>query len=183
MPGRQALGHLPGSGGRDDLLALLATAPHWSVVAGACLGLGEQREARVVEALVPRLRHPDAATRSAAHDALIRATEVDHGVDPRDGSDWWRAEKETFVFPDRVGDALPTPSTSSDGGATSDEWAAGNRPTFARFFGVPLRGRRICFVIDFSQSMWGARRNRAHPGGRRHPERRARAHPHDLAGR
>jgi len=156
----EALGHLPDDAGRDDLLALLQSAPHWAVAAGACLGLARHRDKDVVDRLIVHLRHPDAAVRAAAHDALIRVCGVEHGVDPVEWERWWEDVRADFQFRDREDDPLPKPP-KKQGGVTTDTWAPGDRPTFARFFGIPLRGKRICFVVDFSQSMWGPRRNKA----------------------
>ncbi len=159
----EAVGALPDGVGRDDLLALLDAAPHWAVAAGACRGLVTHRDRRVPAALVKRLRHPDPAVRAAARDTLAELCGVDHGIDPAVWESWWALAGKDFEFPDRRDDALPQPAgdRNADGRVTSDDWTPGNRPTFARFFGIELRGRRVCFVIDFSQSMWGPRRNRA----------------------
>ncbi len=161
----EALGALPEGAGRADLLALLDAAPPWAVAAGACLGLAGQRDVRVADALVRRLRHPDAAVRAAARDALVQLTGLDHGSEPRTWEDWWQAEREGFHFPEaheRLGGSAPLPAAEvAPATETSDERTHGDRPTFARFFDIPLTGRRVCFVIDFSQSMWGPRRDRA----------------------
>ncbi len=156
----EALGYLPDDAGRGDLLALLVGAPHWAVAAGACLGLARHRSKDVVDKLVTHLRHPDAAVRAAAHDALIRVCGVEKGVDPVQWERWWEASRADFQFRDREDDPLPS-GPKKQGGITTDKWAPGDRPTFARFFGIPVRGKRVCFVIDFSQSMWGPRRNKA----------------------
>ena len=63
-------------------------------------------------------------------------------------------------------DRLSLPRQGADGpamrrGATADRPMGDGDATFARFFGVELRRRRVAFLIDFSQSMWGARRARA----------------------
>ncbi len=156
----EALGQLAGEAGSADLRALLRSAPHWAVLAGACLGLARTRQPEAVDDLVIRLRHPDAAVRSAARDALILLCGVDHGIDPRAWEEWWEAKREGFAFPELPGSPAGSPLGRADG-TTSDDWTAGDRPTFSRFFGIPLRGRRVCLVVDYSQSMWGPRRDKA----------------------
>lgn len=152
----EALGFLPKAAGFDDLAALLDSAPHWAVAAGACLGMGRIVDVRVVPCLVPRLRHPDPAVRSAARESLVRLTGEDFGTDPVKWETWWAGAKDRFHFPDKApeGPAMRR-------GATADHPIGDGDATFARFFGVELRRRRVAFLIDFSQSMWGARRARA----------------------
>jgi hypothetical protein len=152
----EALGFLPKGAGFDDLSALLDAAPHWAVAAGACLGMGRIVDVRAVPCLVPRLRHPDPAVRSAARESLVRLTGEDFGTDPVKWETWWAGAKDGFHFPDKA-PALPTMRQ----GQTADRPMGDGDATFARFFGVELRRRRVAFLIDFSQSMWGARRARA----------------------
>ncbi len=153
----EALGRVPHANARPDLLAVLATPRHWAVTAGACLGLGYQRDAAVPAALMPRLRHPDAAVRTAVRESLIRLTGADHGADPTEWEEWWRAVGDGYVLP-AAGAAQKKPKPPVEG--TTHE-APGDRPTHSRFFGIELRGKQVAFVIDFSQSMWGARRDAA----------------------
>lgn len=152
----EALGFLPRSAGFDDLAALLDSAPHWAVAAGACLGMGRIEEVRALTALLPRLRHPDPAVRSAARESLVRLTGEDLGTDPSKWEAWWERSKSAFRFPDKAPDG-PTMRR----GGTADRPMGDGDATFARFFGVEIRRRRVAFLIDFSQSMWGARRARA----------------------
>jgi hypothetical protein len=152
----EALGHLPQDAGLDDLLALLDSAPHWAVATGACLGLGRIADLRAIPALLLRLRHPDPSVRSAARESLVRLTGQDQGTDPVKWETWWKAAKPEFRFPDR---GTSGPAMRRDG--TADRPTGDGDATFARFFGVELKRRRIAFDIDFSQSMWGARRARA----------------------
>jgi len=153
----EALGALPGGVGADDLLAVVGGPCPWPVAAGACLGLGRIREIRAVEALLARLRHADSAVRSAARESLVTLCAVDHGTDPAAWERWWAAAREGFAFPTAAPPEAPPPENR---GKTSDKQRDG-RATFARFFGIELRGPRIAFVIDYSQSMWGPRRERA----------------------
>jgi len=163
----EALGWLPGATGLDDLLAVVTGGRHWAVVSGACLGLGRQRDARVPGELVRRLRHPDACVRASAHESLARLTGLDHGVDPAQWEEWWEQVAEGYVFPDdeaaRPGPEGQAPDGDRPGrdGKTTDRAPRPGRPTFARFFGIEVTGRRVAFVIDYSQSMWGPRRAKA----------------------
>lgn len=156
----ECLGALPRAEGREDLLALLETARHWAVTAGACLGLARHRDVRVPPALIARLRHSDAAVRAAARDALVVLCEVDHGVEPLDWESWWQDAGPGYRFPDEPG-AEPGGAAPPARDRTTRAGDAADRPTFARFFGIPLTGRRVAFVVDYSQSMWGRRREAA----------------------
>jgi hypothetical protein len=152
----EALGHLPKRAGFDDLVSLLDGAPHWAVASGACLGLGRVEDVRAIPPLLARLRHPDPSVRSAARESLVRLTGEDQGTDPAKWESWWDASKKDFRFPDKA----PTlPTMRMDG--TADHPMGDGDATFARFFGVELRRRRVAFAIDYSQSMWGARRAKA----------------------
>lgn len=157
----EALGALPEAAGVPDLLALLVTGPHWAVVTGAMRGLAVHRVPSVPPVLLRHLRHPDVAVRAEARESLVRLTGTDLGVDPARWEAWWEDNGDAFVFPDREGDAPPESRPERGAGPTSDDWEPAVRPTFARFFGISLRGRDHAFVIDFSQSMWGPRRNEA----------------------
>lgn len=173
----ESLGWLADGAGADDLLAILDTPHHWAVLAGACLGLARVREKRVVAPLLLRLRHPDPAVRAAALDALTTLTGQDFACDAAAWESWWEQAPEDWQLPatEPVGAAPPAapvpappgpapdaaaPDSSRDG-ATHGASGGRGRPTFARFFGLDLTGRRVAFVIDFSQSMWGERRNTA----------------------
>jgi HEAT repeat protein len=152
----ESLGFLPKGAGFDDLVALLDSAPHWAVAAGACLGMGRVADVRCVPVLLRRLRHPDPAVRSAARESLVRLTSEDCGTDPVKWETWWEGAKDGFKFPDKAPE-LPAMRR----GGTADRAMGDGDATFARFFGVELRRRRVAFLIDFSQSMWGARRAKA----------------------
>ena len=152
----EALGALPGGVALDDLVSLLDSGPPWAVAAGACLGLGRIEDLRSIEALLRRLRHPDAAVRSAARESLVLLLGIDCGTEGRRWDDWWAGARDGFKFPDR---APQGPVGRRD--VTSDERISDGAATFARFFGIELRGRRIAFVVDYSQSMWGPRRAKA----------------------
>lgn len=152
----ESLGFLPKGAGFDDLAALLDSAPHWAVAAGACLGMGRVVDVRVVPVLLPRLRHPDPAVRCASRESLVRLTGEDQGTDPVKWENWWSGAKDGFRFPDKAPE-LPAMRR----GGTADHPIGDGDATFARFFGVELRRRRVAFLIDFSQSMWGARRAKA----------------------
>ncbi len=152
----EALGRLRKHAGEDDLLALVDSASHWAVTAGACLGLGSMDDARAVAALLPRLRHPDPAVKAAARESLVRIAGDDFGTDPARWEEWWNLVKKDYHPPAKAPEG---PSLHRE--QTSDRPAGDSDATFARFFGVELRGRRLAFDIDFSQSMWGPRREKA----------------------
>lgn len=161
--GAEALGYVGDAAGRAQALALLRAAPRWPVVAGVCLGLSTHPDSRVVDALVQHTRHADPAARAAAVDALARLCGVDHGTDPTRWRRWWDEVRDGYEFPTprAAADLLREARRPALVEGTTDQVVADGRPTHARFFGIELRGRRIAFVIDYSQSMWGAPREKA----------------------
>jgi hypothetical protein len=156
----EALGALPGGSGLDDLLAVVGGPCPWPAASGACLALGAIRERRALEALVARVRHPDPCVRASARESLVRLTGEDLGTDPGAWERWWDGAGEGFEFPD-LAKAPPRPAAPEDPSRRTTDRRADGRPTHARFFGLELRGPRVAFVIDSSQSMWGPRRERA----------------------
>lgn len=159
----EALGHVDDEVARERLLTLLRAAPRWPVAAGTCLGLAEQRHVASVDALVQHTRHVDPAVRAAAVDALARLCGVDHGTDPAAWRRWWDEVRDGYEFPSarEAADRLREARRGPVGDGTTDRSVPDGRSTHARFFGIELRGRRVAFVIDYSQSMWGARREKA----------------------
>jgi VWA domain-containing protein len=169
----EALGAPPNAVGRDDLAALLDEASPWPVAAGACLALRGLRERQSVTSLVARMAHPDPAVRAAARESLVFLTGADQGGDPRGWEAWWTKERAGWKFPTAGAPQPPAPPSAQPpggrsagaaeaSGSTSD--APSPRPgeaTWAEFFGLPIRGRKVAFVIDYSQSMWGKRREDA----------------------
>jgi VWA domain-containing protein/HEAT repeat protein len=157
----ECLGWLGDRAGADDLYALLLGARQWAVLAGTCLGVRRQRDVRFPPLLVQRLRHPDPCVRSVAREALVDLCGVDHGVSQEKWEAWWEEVGEGYSFPDGK---KPVPGAAGGegprSGSTSDAKSGGRR-TFARFFGIEVAGRRVAFVIDYSQSMWGPRREKS----------------------
>jgi hypothetical protein len=157
----EALGEVREASACDALLGLVGDVPHWSVMTAACLALGRHRDVRVPALMVRMLRHPDAAVRSAAHETLRGLCRIDHGADPSAWRAWWAGARKGYEFPDPdLPVERPRAEEEQPKGTTSDA-RRDDRPTYARFFGIELKGRRIAFVIDFSQSMWGPRREKA----------------------
>lgn len=160
----EALGSLPAGLGADDLIMLADGALPWAAQAGVCLGLRGVKQARSIQMLVARTSHPDAAVRSAARESLVWLTAQDQGSNPRNWESWWEKAREGFRFPDGPGvrPEVPRPAGSgADSKSTTDRADVASQPTWAEFFGLPIRGARVAFVIDYSQSMWGQRREKA----------------------
>lgn len=173
----EALGWLGRSGdaeGRDDLTGILAAAPSWPIASGACLGLGRMqgpRETLVasVELLLRHLRHPDPSVRACAAAALGDITGQDLGPAAADWEAWWAKERATWTPPAPRKDsappaappAVPAAPAAPAASGTSDRAGDATRRTWSRFFGIEVKGRRVAFAIDYSQSMWGERRARA----------------------
>lgn len=166
----EALGWLGRSGdaeGRDDITGILAAAPSWPIASGACLGLGRMQGPREilvasVELLLRHLRHPDPSVRACAAAALGDVTGQDLGPAAADWEAWWAKERATWTPPaPRKDDAPPAVPAAPAASGTSDRAGDANRRTWSRFFGIEVKGRRVAFAIDYSQSMWGERRARA----------------------
>ncbi len=169
----EALGWLGRSGdaeGRDDLTGILAAAPSWPIASGACLGLGRMQGPREilvasVELLLRHLRHPDPSVRACAAAALGDITGQDLGPAAADWEAWWAKERATWTPPaprkDDAPPAVPAAPAAPNASGTSDRAGDANRRTWSRFFGIEVKGRRVAFAIDYSQSMWGERRARA----------------------
>lgn len=158
----EALGALGAGAGADDALVLASGSLSWPAAAGVCLGLRGVRRLAAVDCLVARAGHRDAAVRSAARESLVFLTGEDRGPNPREWEAWWDAAREGFRFPDGPPAPAPgAPAPGHDAKRTTDRPAGAGSPTWAEFFGLPIRGSRVAFVIDYSQSMWGERRAKA----------------------
>jgi HEAT repeat protein len=117
----------------------------WSVRVAAVEGLAGLRSLAGVLALVAALERETAPlVRDALVLALQRLSGLKHRADPRPWRDWAQG-----LPPDwRPGLGLSTPREPQAGGAA----AAGRSAT--SFVGLPVTSLHVCFLIDFSGSMW-----------------------------
>ncbi len=146
--GAAALGRVPGDRALRALLALGETTLPWPVAAAVVESMGLRGDRRAVDLAVARLADPDPAVRVAARIAAERLLGRDLGDDPAAWRGAWQAEREGWVPPGSrppVEGALSAPTLHVD------------VRTVARFYDVPVAGRRVAFVMDCSQSMWGGK--------------------------
>jgi len=121
--------------------AILACLGHeaWQVRLAAVEALRGVRVREAVLPLIERLdREESARVRAAIAETLFNLT----GEDLLDVADswhaWWKDHGETFAVPEK-----PPVRKAEEGG------------TVARFYGLPVRTERVCFVLDRSESMEG----------------------------
>jgi HEAT repeat protein len=144
----EALGRVPGTGPLRALLALATSAPPWPVKAGALRALALRGDPRAGDAAAAALGDPDPAVRSAARECLARLLGTDPPEDPAEAAAAWAAGRPGWLPPE----ARPrVEAAAGDSTALPRE----ERGTAARFFGIPVTGRRVAFVLDCSQSKWG----------------------------
>ncbi len=92
---------------------------------------------------------------------LTRATGKDFGGHEADWKSWWQENRESFAFETVKpvsSSTVRTPRSSSTGStAAAAVAAAATRMPWPEpvpeFYGVPIYGQRVCFVIDRSKSM------------------------------
>jgi hypothetical protein len=140
-----ALGRCRGDRALRTLHRLASRRRPWSVVTSALIALGDRRRTDVVALLVRKLRSRDPGIRAMAIESLVRLTGLRLGAETEAWETWWDEVKEDFRFPDPDRDAL---------GPGGRPYAAGRR-VVARYYGIPVRGRRVAFCFDLSASMWG----------------------------
>jgi hypothetical protein len=132
------------TGDASSAPAILACLDHeaWQVRLAAAEALRGVRVREAVPPLIERLdREESARVREAIAETLFSLT----GQDLLDAADawraWWRDHGATFEVP-----ATPPKRKADEGG------------TVARFYGLPVRTERVCFVLDRSDSMEGIAR-------------------------
>jgi HEAT repeat protein len=136
-----------GASGDTSLVpAILANLGHdaWQVRLAAVEALRGVRVREAVLPLIERLeREESTRVRAAIGETLFHVT----GQDLMDVADawraWWREHGDTFAVP-----AAPPARKPDEGG------------TVARFYGLPVRTERVCFVLDRSDSMEAIQRAR-----------------------
>lgn len=107
-----------------------------SVVKGL-LGIRHRDAVRLLIEVLPRI---EGEIRYQAVDHLRRATGQNLGAAPAGWQEWWTKNGETYRYPDRP---LPLQPQRED-----------DAPSY---YGLPIRGARVVFIIDNSGSMAGPR--------------------------
>jgi Mg-chelatase subunit ChlD len=125
--------------GAFGVLAEAFEDPVWQVRAAAFRAAATVREKRAVAALVARAPAERGAALGFLCDALIELTGVDQGDDAAAWGRWWGIVAAGFEVP-----AKPK------AGARDLEARA---RTTASYYGIPIRGDKLVFVIDLSGSM------------------------------
>ncbi len=140
-----ALGRVEGDQALRTLFRLAARNHPWAVANGAVIALRHKRHAEVVALLVRRLSARDCGIRAMSRSALIELTGLDLGEDRKRWEAWWDDVEGEFRFPD------PSREPLGPGGKAY----APATPLLPRYYGIPIRGRRVVFCFDLSASMWG----------------------------
>jgi uncharacterized protein YegL len=110
----------------------------WAVVEGLCA----TPRADTLPALIDLLARLDGEVQFHVAAHLRRVTGAPHGTDAREWRGWWEANKDGFRY--------PPPEVLEKARAEPADAAAG-------YYGIPIRARRLVFVIDISGSMAGPR--------------------------
>ncbi len=97
------------------------------------------RDRTAVRGLIEILARIDGELRYQVLEHLRRATGQPLGAQPLAWEEWWVKNEETYRYPVKL---PPAPRVEEDG---------------ASYYGLPIRARRIAFVIDNSGSMVGKR--------------------------
>lgn len=123
-------------------------------------GIDRLRQAASIPKLIASLGDPrDLFTNEVAR-SLRLLTGLDHGVSRKRWEAWFDSEGATFQLPTLAEtQTLETDRLARKRGATGG--------TTASFYGIPIQGTRICFVLDTSGSMSdpaGGRRTTARRG-------------------
>lgn len=146
-----AVGRLAGEAPLETLLALAGTTHPWAVEAAVLDALSSRRTVAVVDQVLSRVGDPDPAIHASARTALEALLGLDLGDAPEPWRLAWKGMREGWP----PAPADPAEAVLAEGESLS---VAERRPevvTTARFFGIPVTGRRVAFVLDCSQSMWG----------------------------
>lgn len=103
-------------------------------------GLIAVRHKDAVAALIDLMGRLEGELLAQASDHLASITGQDHGEDVKAWAAWWAENRNGFRYPDPR--ALP---------------AARARPERPSYYNIPIRARRLAFVLDTSGSMVGPR--------------------------
>ncbi len=119
-----------------EVLRKVIESREWQLRAAAIRALGKIRMKESVDLLVARLGKEDGRLLVDIAEALKGLTGKSLGYAQGHWQDWWKANRETFAFPDR-GRGI----------------AAGAAGVTVTYHGVPVLSKRMAFCLDVSGSM------------------------------
>jgi len=138
---RVAVARAMGAYKRQEALDLLAAATaddDWSVRAAAVQSLARTGTSEAVTVLIETMLREKGRLRDDINTLLKGITGEDFGF-AESWAAWWKAQGEQLPRK-----RTPTAGNAEEPGPGRDE---------ARFYGIPTRSQRICFIIDVSGSM------------------------------
>ncbi len=106
----------------------------WQVRAAVIRGLGKLRLKESIDLLIERMGKEDGRLEGDIGTALTKLTGKALGYEQSHWKEWWKVNRDAFVFPDKA------------------EGVGGGAGT-TTYHGVPILSKRICFVLDYSGSM------------------------------
>ena len=122
--------------------------PSWQVRSAALRSLGQERDVRLIDALLDAMERETGALLPQVVACLIATTGTDLGPEVVDWRKYWKRERDRY---DPV--EIARRESQKEGGKTyvrKADPAAARTPSY---FGVEIISRRIAFVIDCSGSM------------------------------
>ncbi|MBI5368301.1 MAG: HEAT repeat domain-containing protein [Planctomycetes bacterium] len=124
----------------------------WQVKAAAIAAAVRVWDKRLIDPLIARMEKEKGRLRFDIGMALKDLTGKDIGFDARSWRGWWDAQKDKFVLP-------PKPKKG-------EKRQVKNDGTTAAFFNIPIYSDRVCFVIDYSGSMYNEDTGKAPEAGK-----------------
>ena len=132
-----------------ETLVRLARAPApWPIGQAAAVALAEHPTPAVVDVLIDLLWSGFDGVRSAAHESLEQVTgNRDLPAEAARWVEWWGQVREGFEFPGS--------KPGAEAGDGDVQTVPSDPATLPTYYDIPIRGRRVIFVMDISASMWG----------------------------
>jgi hypothetical protein len=141
------LGAIPDADARRRTRLHASIADHWCPRAAAAHALARDRDPAALPPLVALLDSDDPALLTAAAESLTLLTRQPFGRDAVKWKAWWdtRAEDAPLLEVPRE------PLREGERRYAHEDRA--RRTVAPRYFGIPIRGRKVVFVFDVSASM------------------------------
>lgn len=141
------LGAIPDADARRRTRLHASIADHWCPRATAAHALARDREVAALPPLVALLDSDDPALLTAAMESLTLLTRKPFGRDTVKWKGWWDTRPKDAPL-------LEPPQKPLREGEHRYAHEHRERRTIApRYFGIPIRGRKVVFVFDVSASM------------------------------
>jgi hypothetical protein len=103
--------------------------------------LAESHKPEAVDSLIELLAHVRGEVRADVIKYLVGITGQRHGADVDEWKSWWKANKASFEYPTDIAKVPLDQAVDSQ----------------ARYYGLPLYGERLVFIMDTSGSMGGGK--------------------------